>query len=234
MITSSEVIVLSRIKYGDASIIVKAYALEYGLITLMVKNARGGKKSQGNYYQPGSILNIDFYQNRKSDISNVKSTTLAVSNLFITDIAKSAIMMFFSEVVLRYWKEEVPSESFYKFYRETIITLTLLEDRKMINTYPLKFLISFSNFLGLKPMINDGVGLRFCLVEGSFLPSSLCKSPISEELSSKLKSILKGTNLLPDKKSASLLLQTLTDYFDIQLSRSGKLKTLGVLKEISG
>ena len=69
MIISTTGIVLNKFRYKDASLIVRVISRETGLCSFIVRVGKGKKKKNiFNYFQPLSIIEIEYEKNNKRDL----------------------------------------------------------------------------------------------------------------------------------------------------------------------
>ena len=78
MIIETQAIVLSAIKYGDSSRIVRLYTRDSGKTSVMAKGARSSKNKYGSALQPLSYINISYYKKSHSDLHLLGNTETAI------------------------------------------------------------------------------------------------------------------------------------------------------------
>ena len=232
MLVETTAIILSRIKYSDSSLIVKAYTKEFGLKTFIAKGVRGKKKSSSSMFQSFSILELVLYQSKNNSMATFKSAETKIINDLIFDVSKSTIAIFLSEVINRYIKEEEKNQQLFQFISRNIIELMSTQDTITINNFPIMFLYKILSFLGVDPEFINIQNNCFCLVEGCFLPEGQCRKPLSID-QTKLFLKLVSTEESYTKQERRELTRLLLEYLDIQLSVRGKIKSLDVLEELS-
>ena len=119
MLINSEAIVLSKIKYKDFDLIVKCYTKHRGTVSYLVRGGLKNSKSKVSksvYFQPLSQLQIiERYKVGQSlqFFKEIKSGYIYKS--LHTNIYKSAIVLFLSEVLNTALKEEEQNEGLYEF-----------------------------------------------------------------------------------------------------------------------
>jgi len=118
MIISTKAIVLSKIKYKDHDLIIKCYTEKFGVITYLVKNALKTKKGKfkAAYFQPLSLLEIEADHKENRSLNYLRDIKLQIyySSLH-TNVIKSTIAMFLSEVLSSILIEEEKNEALYSF-----------------------------------------------------------------------------------------------------------------------
>lgn len=232
MLIETSAIILSKIKYSDSSFIIKAYTESSGLKSFIFKGVRNKKGNVQAFFQSLTIVELQITQKENSNLGNAKSVTIKRPTNVYASISKSSIAIFIAEIVARYFKEEAVNKEFYSFLEEEIITLDKLDKIEKINQFSLMFLINTIKFLGISPNKPTQENTFFCLQEGLFLPSISCVLPLSDKKNALLIQLLNG-KLQFNLEERRILLQTLTDYIDNQLSCSGKIKSLEVLSELA-
>lgn len=78
MIIETPAVVLSSIKYGDSSRIVRLYSRDSGKTSVMAKGARSAKNKYGSALQPLSYINISYYKKAHSDLHLLGNAEIAV------------------------------------------------------------------------------------------------------------------------------------------------------------
>jgi len=118
LIIATNAIVLSSLKFGDSSLIVKCFTLQDGLKSYLVrgvlKSKKGGLKVA--YFQPLTQLKIVANHNAKNTLNSFKEIQVFNSYQSIyQDIVKQSIAFFLSEVVSNVIQEEEANEALYSF-----------------------------------------------------------------------------------------------------------------------
>ena len=69
MFVTTSAIVINRIKFKDNDLILKLYTKEYGLLTFISKKSINRCKNKLNsFFQPLTILQISFLNNKKKEM----------------------------------------------------------------------------------------------------------------------------------------------------------------------
>ena len=222
MQVKTKAIVLKYIKYTDTSIIAYLFTKELGRQTYIIRGVRGKKsKIKINLFQALSVLDIDAVQKQKSNIQSLKEAKPSfVLNEINTDIYKSSIAFFISEIIYKTIKDEEHDEDLYNFIENFIIEL---EDATEFSNYHLIFLIRLTSYLGFLPNTEEikyefGNGFSFDYV--SVFNSILNASTYSISLPT------------ITKNNRSELLRVILNYYSLHLPNFTEVKSLKVLKEI--
>ncbi|MEI7507950.1 MAG: DNA repair protein RecO [Flavobacterium sp.] len=235
MLVKTKAIVLSALKYQEKSLIVKCFTLSDGLKSYFVPSAYSGKKSNQKiaYFQPLTILDIEANHKNKSTLEHFKEIKLATAYQTInTDIIKSTIVIFLSEILHHSIQEEEKNEDLFTFLETALIWLDTHEDT---SNFHLILLLEITKFLGFYPNNSESDLNFFEMTEGIFSPFQgiSCLSEHQTFLFKKLIHLKFDSN---QKVFAGLerqmLLKILLDYYSIHLDGFKKPKSLDVLKEV--
>jgi len=169
MIVSTKAIVLSKIKYKDHDLIIKCYTEKFGVISYLVRNALKTKKGKfkAAYFQPLSLLEIQADHKDSRSLQYLRDIKLFVYyNTLHTNVVKSTIAMFISEILSNILKEEEENKLLYSFLETTMIWF----DQTSTNTnFHLLFLTELTKYLGFYPEVSNTTNARyFSLEEGKF------------------------------------------------------------------
>lgn len=235
-IIKTRAIVLGHIKYNDSSIIVRTYTSEFGPVSFIVKGVNSKRaKFRSALFQAMTPLTIEMDFNQKRSLQYIREASMLFTPMHIhTDVFRSSIALFLSEIIGLAAKEEEANEPCFDFLIESIQQLD------NINTdllhFNVSFLISYTKFLGFYPKNNySEQNIYFDLREGYFeskhpLHVEVIMPPISGILSKLL------TENAHYQKISSLNRTELTDnlltYYALHLPGFGQLKSLQVLREV--
>ena len=144
-IISTNAIVLSSLKFGDTSLIVKCFTQQEGLKSYLVrgvlKSKKGGLKVA--YFQPLTQLKIIANHNTKGTLHTIKEIQVYNSYQSIyQDVVKQSIAFFLSEVVSNVIQEEEANDALYEFLETSF---SWLDSREKIANFHLVFLLNFNH-----------------------------------------------------------------------------------------
>lgn len=237
MLVKTKAIVISSLKFQEKSLIVKCFTLSDGLKSYIVRDAFSTKKSNQKiaYFQPLSILEIEAIHKNKGTLESFKEIKTAIPFQTIhTNIYKSTIVMFVSEVLHAAIHEEEQNENLFNFLETA---LNWLDNNTEIANFHLILLLEITKYLGFYPDLDHIDQKYFELNEGQFSPFQ-APSSLSEHETNLFKKLidLKFDN---NKKSfhvieRQILLNILINYFSTHLQGFRKPKSLDVLKEVFG
>lgn len=235
MLVKTKAIVISSLKFQEKSLIVKCFTLSSGLKSYFVRDAFSSKKASQKiaYFQPFSILEIEAVHKNKGTLENFKEIKTAVPFQSIhTDIVKSTMVLFLSEMLHYSIQEEEKNEQLFLFLETA---LTWLDHHDEISNFHLILLLEITKYLGFYPDLSENNLPFFEMNEGVF---SLFQTGnmLSEHETNLFKKLmdLKFDN---DQKvfhvlERQILLKILIDYYSLHLEGFKKPKSLEILKEV--
>ena len=148
MLVKTKAIVISSLKYQEKSLIVKCFTLSDGLKSYFVPNAFSVKKSSQKiaYFQPLTLLEIEANHKNKGTLEHFKEIKLASGYQTITtDIIKSTIVIFLSEILHHSIQEEEKNEGLFTFLETALLWLDTHEGT---SNFHLILLLEVTKFLG--------------------------------------------------------------------------------------
>ncbi|TYA60213.1 DNA repair protein RecO [Formosa maritima] len=237
MLTTTNAIVLSKIKYRDNDLIIKCYTQKFGLVSYIIRNASSAKKgnSKTAYFQLLSQLQLVTLhkQNRSlQDIKEIKSNYLYSS--LQTHVIKNSIVFFLAEVLSSTLKEEEPNGYVYA-YLET--TLQWLDTHDEYSNFHLLFLLKLTKHLGFYPEMAKNQELYFNLNEGRFENNKTNIYTVSGENIILLKRLL-GTNfdelnsIKINSKQRQSFLKMMLLYFELHLDGFKKPQSMQIFNQV--
>lgn len=243
MTVLSEGIVLSLVRYGDHSSVVGIYTREEGLQSFMVKGI--GKKNgrfRNAYFFPLSQVELVYTRTKPSGLLFIKEirNSYVYRNLY-TDIRKSTVAMFLSEIMS---KTITQSEQDYRFYDRMSALLKFFdEDEANVAEFHLYFLLELASSMGFCPSLgNHGAEAYFDFNEGCF---TSCIPPHTEYIGGITVADLhclvslyldestpvSSRPMFPSSRRTDLL-RCLVRYIQIQAGWKGDLSSLEILHEV--
>jgi DNA repair protein RecO (recombination protein O) len=235
MLVKTKAIVISSIKYQEKSLIVKCFTQSDGLKSYFVPSAYSGKKSITKiaYFQPLTILEIEASHKNKGSLEHFKEIKLATAYQTInTDIFKSTIVIFLSEMLHHSIQEEEKNDNLFTYLETALIWLDTNDET---SNFHLILLLEITKFFGFYPDISKIESSYFEMIEGVFSPFQgvSCLNEHETHLFKKLIHLKFDS----DQKvfagiERQLLLKILLDYYSIHLDGFKKPKSLDVLKEV--
>ena len=234
MVVSTSAIVISKLKYKDNDLILKLLTRELGVCNFLVRNPAGKKRNKIiNYFQPLTILNIEFENRNKSKLNYLKDVEIEyVFKSIHFDIKKSVVVLFISEILNRILNFQEKDELLFDFISDSFI----LFDKNKSQNFHLFFLIRLTKYFGIFPQTDNNKGLYFDLEQGVF---SVEKPP---------KHYITGVNLDVFKKLLGIkfdrmndinitnnmrrdLIDNIITYYKYHFESFGNLKSIDVIRK---
>ncbi|MCF8321653.1 MAG: DNA repair protein RecO [Flavobacterium sp.] len=235
MLVKTKAIVISSLKYQDKSLIVKCFTESSGLKSYFVRDAFSSRKSSQKiaYFQPLTILEIEAVHKNKGTLENFKEIKITTPFQSIhSDIFKSTIVLFISEILHYSIHEEEKNVSLFAFLETA---LHWLDNHDQTANFHLILLLEMTKYFGFYPDISEIDFPFFDSNEGVFTPFQGVGSLTEHETNLFKKLIpLKFDN---DQKTfhvteRQIVLKSLIDYYSIHLEGFKKPKSLDILKTI--
>lgn len=234
---TSKAIVLSALKYGDTSRIVRLYTDQFGLISVLV-NSVSSKKS---VVRPSMLLPLtllDIVHTRKGDgkLDRIKEAKMDLTYTTIPyDPVRNALALFLAELYGKVLREETENREKFDFVRSSCLALDTLE--KVPPAFHLSIWAKLTLYLGFSPDVKDASeGGYFDLQDGQFLDHpSLLHPYLDEHTTAHLLAALRWdftSPLVIPKQGRSDLLEGLLRFMNIHLDGFGDFRGLEVLSEL--
>ncbi|WP_029038139.1 DNA repair protein RecO [Salinimicrobium xinjiangense] len=230
-------IVFSAIKYGEADLIVKCFTQKSGLKTYLLRGVLKSRKGKikASLFQPLTQIEIVANHKDKGTLEYMKDAKL--ENMYQslhTNVVKSTVVMFLSEVLRNAVREEEANPALYN-YLET--SLEWFDTQEKTVNFHLLFLLKLSRYLGFYPDVPLRKYPVFNLLDGTFQEVETNDACVSDENVVLLQRLL-GTDfdelssIKLNQVTRSGFLLMLLSYYEIHLQGFHKPKSLAVLNEI--
>lgn len=220
-------IFLFRINYSDTSLIVHFYTREFGLKKFMFK---GGKK-KGHSLFPMAICDLSFYGRQDSNLWSLNTADPMHGISFQFDAIRSSIAFFMAEVVRKCVIDDEKDEFFFDRLSETVMLLNRQEDCQL---FPLEFMLSMSELMGIQPLIAEENAEVFNLDDGVFEERS--PSHIRSVDGVPVQLILDLLRQQTPRNSSKMVreeaLDIMLDYFRIHVPKFDQLQSYEIVKEV--
>lgn len=168
MLVKTKAIVISTLKFQEKSLIVKCFTQSDGLKSYFVRNAFSTQKNNQKiaYFQPLNILEIEANHKNKGTLEHFKEIKLAFPYQSInTNIFKSTIVIFLSEVLHHSIKEEEKNENLFEFLETAF---QWLDTHDEVSNFHLILLLEMTKYLGFYPDISERELPYFETIDGVF------------------------------------------------------------------
>jgi DNA repair protein RecO (recombination protein O) len=237
MLVTTNAIVLSKLKYKDNDLIVKCYTEQLGVLSFLLrgvlKSRKGGSKIA--YFQLLSQLQIVILHKENRSLQTIKETKLNnIYSTLHTNVLKSAIVMFLSEVLSNTLKEEEQNETLYSYLENALLWL---DSQSEYSNFHLLFLLKLTKYLGFYPDTKNIEFPFFNLNDGKFELKPSDKYAISGENLILLKHLLGTTfdalpNIKINAKQRQSFLSMILLYFELHLGGFRTPKSLKIFNQV--
>lgn len=239
MTVSTEAIVISSIKYGDHSLIVKCFTKAEGTKSYLLRGILSSskrKKIKPAHFQPLAAVQLIAIHNDKGNLNTIKEVQIINNYTSIySEVVKQTIALFISEVLNQVLTEE-ENEQLFRFLETSILWL---DHHTKTANFHLLFLVQLTKYLGFYPETTSIEQTYFNMVEGNFSANKPTVNHVSGQDLSLFKQLL-GTNFDDIDKinlnhnNRQELLSIIIQYYELHLSGFRKPKSLEVLKAVFG
>ncbi len=237
MQTTTKAIVISSLKYGDTSLIVKCLTESDGIKSYLLKGVLQSKKGavKPAYFQPLMQLEMVAHHKNKGTLERIREAKVAYAyNNLYTDIKKSTIALFLAEVLNNALKEEENNQALFSFLEASF---QWLDTHTETSNFHIAFMIHLTRYLGFSPETSFKEAGYFDLLEGEFTQQTSRNPQIEGETLVAFKQFL-GINfdaihtIQLGKQLRQDLLHSLIVYFELHLHGFKKPKSLDVFNAL--
>lgn len=235
MQVSTQAIVLSAIKYADADLIVTCYTKTDGIKTYHVrgvlKSRRG--KFKASSFLPFTQLDIVARHRNKGTMEYLNETKISVPySTLHTDVIKSSLVMFLSEILKNVIREEEANPALFSFLQTALIDM---DNRKEVANFHLYFLLALSRYLGFFPDATSQ-GLYFNMLEGIFQNTKTNTYCVQNEASTNLFNVLNDLDSIHELSLSKTLrkefLTLLLTYYQLHVEGFRQPRSLKILEQL--
>lgn len=227
-------IVLSSIKYGDSSRILRCYTREFGLVGYLVSSVNSKK----SIVKPGMLLPLTQLSlvatyKAKGTLERIKDAGIHRQNGNMHQYpVRNALALFLAELLSKSIKEESPNPEKFDFIAENCQILAT--QAEISPHFHLQFMAQLTTYLGFAP--NFGVPQNhtyFDLAEGIFTAARpLHPYFMDKSVSAGFVQLFSGEKVQLPKKLRQALMQDLLQYYRIHIAEFGQLKSVEVLAAV--
>lgn len=234
---TTKAIVLTSLKYGDKSLIVKVFTASDGLKSYLLRGVLASKKGKLKpaYFQSLTQLEIVAYHKNKGTLESIREAKVNYHYKTLhSAIAKNAMTLFLAEMLGNSIHEEEPNQGLFEFLEAS---LQWLDTHGDISNFHIYFLIRLTKYLGFYPDTNEMKASCFDLMEGEFTETPSLNPILTGENLNYFKTFLGINfdsihNVKMNKSNRQELLQSLVLYYELHLQGFRKPKSLAVLNEV--
>ncbi|MDO5105631.1 DNA repair protein RecO [Capnocytophaga sp.] len=237
MLIKTQAIVISSLKYGDNSLIVRCFTKNYGVQSYLLQGVLSSRKStlKSALFQPFMQLEIVATHKNSGTLERIKEAKVHhVYRSLHTHIYKSSVALFLSEVCSLVCTTEHPEPELYNFLSEK---LCFFDENDFMANFHLKFLVDLTRFLGFYPDTTNDNHLFFNLEEGIFSHFDEVKYTISGTELVLFKNILTAQysdlhHIKTTKTERNALINKLLKYYQWHFPSFRNTKSLDVLQSL--
>jgi len=168
MVVATKAIVFSAIKYSEADLIVSCYTEVAGIKSYLLRNILKSKrgKLKASYFQPLTQLELIAEHKNKGKLEYIKEAKVFYPYQTLhTDIVKSGLVMFLSEMLKNCIREEETNDELYSFLE---YSFQWLDQSDEVANFHIYFLLQLSMHLGFYPDASNVDEAYFNIMEGNF------------------------------------------------------------------
>ncbi|EPH10765.1 DNA repair protein RecO [Myroides odoratimimus CCUG 12700] len=231
----TKAIVLSALKYQEKSLIVKCFTEEAGMVSFFVRNAfaKGKSAQKIAYFQPLTILDIDFIYKNKGGLEYFKEVKTAhVYQDIYYNYNKNCIAIFIGEVLHSVFREPVVDKDFFTFLEAALLWFDTHDE---VANFHLILMVELTKYFGFYPASEGKSKLYFNWEEGVFTDhfSPCCFDEEPTFLFRKLIELgFSSDQKVFNNKDRKRLLTMIISYYEQHLNDFRKPNSLEVLKEV--
>ncbi|HSI91750.1 MAG TPA: DNA repair protein RecO [Adhaeribacter sp.] len=233
MLVKTRGIVLNHIKYRETSIIARIYTEQLGLQTYIVNSVR--KKGPGSriaLFQPLTLLEMVVYPSAHGGITRISEFKCAHPfQTLLSDIRKSTVALFLSEVIAVSVREEEENVPLFKFLYQSIVALDRQE--RGFENFHLAFLLQLAHFLGFgagTPAEITGQ-VAFSAPAGISSQPSVMHFQMFEGLLQQLMDNPAEAQI-PNGRTRKELLNIIIRFYQLHVDKMREIKSLPILSEV--
>lgn len=151
-IYNSEGIVLHKIPFSNTSLIVSYLTKSFGKIKLVCRGVRGSKKQPGVHFEPGSLVELEWYKKDNSDLGTLRnSDTLRIFRRIWEDYDSMQVALRMIKTTDRLFASNDAETINYEILNKA---LQSIEDGAVPGNVECTFLLGEIVALGFTPTLN--------------------------------------------------------------------------------
>lgn len=168
MEVTTNALVFSAIKYGEADLIVSCFTESDGLKSYMLRGILKSKKGKlrTSLFQPLTQLEIVAQHKNRGSLETIREAkVLAPYTSLHSQVVKSSLVLFLAEMLKNSIKEEEPNREMFLFISQS---LQWLDAHDGIANFHILFLLKLSAYLGFYPDASNIDTQYFNMLDGNF------------------------------------------------------------------
>jgi len=220
MIFKTRGIVFRFTKFRETSIIVTIFTDLFGLQTYIVNGVRSkSAKNKIALYQPLTLLNLVVYHRENANIERIKEIScLHPYRSLTSDVKKSTIAMFITELLNKTVKDESHAKEIFEFLCHSLIAMDMLKEG--YENFHLIFMLKLCRYLGFGVYnVNEVLGGRMTDAQTENLLRDLLEADYD-------------TPIVATNSQRRALLDLILKFYADHMENLGEIKSVQVLREI--
>jgi DNA repair protein RecO (recombination protein O) len=238
MLIKTEAILLHHVRYSDNSLIAQFYTRDHGRMSVMVRGLSSKKSTaRFSYFRPMNVFSLEIYHSEKREVHNLKEMSLAfIPKNTPSDIRRSTLALFISEVLYNIIREEDVNRRLYDFIRSSSVNLDEMQEG--LSNFHLWFLVAFMAYTGIGPVATRQRNVYFDMLTGQFTPNQPMHPDYLEPHHAYLFNILlqmpaaELDTMHLQGEERSELLERILRYYSLHLAGIRQFRSLTVLREL--
>jgi DNA repair protein RecO (recombination protein O) len=233
---STKAIPLHTIKYSDSALIARLFTRECGLVGVIVRGGNSKRSNKRRLLAPFSLLHANLSAKSGRDLMSLTDLALELPLPHIhSQLAKSSLVMFLSEVLLKTLEEHYVNHALFDFVWDAIQALDQVDKT---SNFHLWFLIKLSEFYGFAPHPSERTSaVYFDLVSGEFCDRFREKETANVATSALLATIAgmkfdRAIDLKISNSERKALLDALISYYGFQISGLKEINSHHILETV--
>jgi len=237
MVVTTKAIVFSAIKYSEADLIATCFTEVAGvksyLLRSILKSKRG--KLKASYFQPLTQLELIAEHKNKGTLEYIKEAKVYHPYQTLhTDIVKSGLVMFLSEMLKNCIREEEANTELYDFLENSFLWL---DQNDEVANFHIFFLLQLSIYLGFYPDATNIEKRYFNIMEGNFQATNTSNYCLEGQQIENFKHFFNLNietlhTIKLSKKERQSLLELVLSYYSFHIQGYQKPKSLSVLNQL--
>ncbi|MCM4159102.1 DNA repair protein RecO [Antarcticibacterium flavum] len=237
MLVNTRAIVISALKYAEADLIVRCFTQTSGLKSYLLRGVLKSRKGKfkASMFQPLTQLELVAKHKDKGKLEYLQDARLLLHYQSLhTNVVKSTMVLFLSEVLRSAIQEEEQNEPLYVYLEGAV---NYLDQTENISNFHLLFLLELTRYLGFYPDDSLEGGSCFNLLDGIFQEEKTNEYCIDGPNFVLLKQLL-GTNfddlehIKLTRSARANFLTMLLAYYRLHIESFRNPQSLTVLNEI--
>lgn len=237
MQVTTKAIVLSSLKYGDTSLIVKAFTETDGLKSYLLKGVLTSKKGKfkAALFQPLTQLELVANHKNKGTLESLKDAKVyGPYRSLHSNIVKNGVVLFLAEMLSSSVQEEQNNSAMYNYLE---YSLNWLDKADKVANFPILFLLNLTKFLGFYPDDSARHLPYFDLQNGHFVGTPSLNPLLTGDELNTFKAFL-GINfdalisIKTTKTNRQELLKKVILFYELHLHGFRKPRSLSVLNAV--